>query len=130
MANDIDPAAMAEVLSLDPEDRYWYAVARIAAAGRMWVISGEEGVLMPLSPEGFEYLPVWPHRALAQAMADLNHSGAMAAEMTLDEFRAGWLHDLADAGLRIGICPGADGAFWDCGAEEFDTTLEEERSQV
>ncbi|WP_158234183.1 DUF2750 domain-containing protein [Oceaniglobus indicus] len=127
---DMDAARMAEVLGLDPEDRYWFSLARIAEHDRMWVIQGDDGVLMPVSPDGFEYLPVWPDRGLAQAMADLNHPGAMASEMEIETFRAEWLWDLADAAIKIAVCPGADGAFRECGAETFITTLEEERQRV
>lgn len=117
---------MGAVLSLDPEDRFWHFVARIAGGASLWGLRSDEGWLMPLSPEGFEYLPLWPHRRYAQTIADLHHTGQTATEITLDDFRAEWAGALAETGVQVGVFPDTDGAFWPSDAQALLDTIEDE----
>ncbi|WP_226782925.1 DUF2750 domain-containing protein [Oceaniglobus trochenteri] len=121
----MDQEKISALLSLDPEDRYWATVDRVAETGAFWTLHGESGWLTPLAPEGFEYLPVWSDRALAQLIADLLFPGNTPTEITLEEFRAHWIDDLDEGGVRIGVFPDNDGTFWEVGAVTFYDALDD-----
>lgn len=127
MTYPLDDAQMAAVLSLGSEDRFWHFVAKVAQTGQMWGLHADDGWLMPLSPEGFEYLPLWPHRRFAQVIGDLTYNGAMAREIAFEDFRDSWLGELDQAGVRVGVFPDTDGVIWDIDAASLLDRLEEER---
>lgn len=121
----MDPARLSALLSLDPEDRYWHSVDRVAQTGVFWGLHGDQGWLTQIAPEGFEYLPLWPDRAVAQVVADLLFPGSQPTEIGLDEYRETWLDDLERDGVRIGVFPDAEGAIWDTSATAFYDAIEE-----
>jgi len=121
----MDPSRISALMSLDPEDRYWHTVDHVAETGVLWALHGPSGWLTPVSPGGFEYLPVWSDKALAQLLADLLFPGNTPTEITLDEFRADWIDDLENDGVRVGVFPDADGLFWETGAFALFDAIDE-----
>jgi len=121
----MEPSRMSALLSLDPEDRYWHTVDRVAETGMLWALHGETGWLTQIAPEGFEYMPLWPDRALAQLLADLLFPGATPTEITLDAFRGEWIDDLDGDNVHVGVFPDQDALFWDSGAVAFYDAIEE-----
>lgn len=125
----MDDQQMGALLSLDPEDRYWHLVDAAARGGSLWGLKGQGGWLIPLSGDGFEYLPVWPAERLAQTVGDLLHSGNIATEITMEEFTAVWLDELTEGGVRIGVFPDADGALWDVSPVELFDAIDDEATR-
>lgn len=121
----MNPERISALLSLDPEDRYWHTVERVAETGQLWGLHGDQGWLTQIAVEGFEYMPLWPDRALAQLLADLLFPGTTPTEITLDEFRATWIDDLEGDGVHVGVFPDQDGQIWDSGAIAFYDAIED-----
>ena len=121
----MDPERLSALLSLDPEDRYWHAVDRVAETGVLWALHGPQGWCTPVAPDGFEYLPLWPDRALAQLLVDLLFPGHTPTAITLDEFRGDWIDDLERDNVRVGVFPDSEGLFWDTGAFALYDAIDE-----
>ena len=82
------------ILKLESRERFNHFVSKVAGCGELWAAKNDEGWLVPLAPEGFEYLPIWPHPEYAQEMTDIMFPGHSATRIDLDDF------------LRIGILEG------------------------
>lgn len=121
----MEQAKIAALLSLEPEDRYWYSVDRMAETGGLWALHGEGGWLTQVAPEGFEYLPVWPDRALAQLLVDLRFPGQTPTLLSLEAFRAEWIDTLQGDGVRVGVFPDNDATFWPADAIELYDTVDD-----
>ena len=121
----MDPARLSALLSLDPEDRYWHTVDRIAATGMIWRLEADDGVFTAIAPEGYDYLPIWPDKALAQLAVDLLYPGKTPKELPLEFYRAEWMDYLEDGNVRIGVFPDSEGAFWDSGPLEFFDAIDD-----
>lgn len=127
----MDPERLSALLSLDPEDRFWHTVDRVAQTGVIWRLDSPEGVFTDIAPEGFDYLPIWPDKALAQLAADLLYPGKTPVELPLEHFRAEWIDYFEDNSVRIGVFPDADGLFWETGPLEFyDAVDDAVQSQI
>ena len=57
------------VQSLDSNDRFQHFVSIVADWEQLWTVKSDEGWLVPVAPEGFEYFPVWPHPEYAQKLS-------------------------------------------------------------
>ncbi|WP_108484510.1 DUF2750 domain-containing protein [Oceaniglobus ichthyenteri] len=127
----MDTARLSTLLSLDPEDRYWHTVDRVAQTGVLWGLHGDQGWFTPVAPEGFDFIPLWPDKALAQLVADLLYPGNSPKKIPLDQYRAEWIDELEESGVRIGVFPDAEGAFWETGPLElFDAIEDTVQSQI
>lgn len=56
------------VLALDSSKRFEHFIGKVADWQQMWSVKSDEGWLVPLAPENFEYFPLWPHFEYAQKL--------------------------------------------------------------
>ncbi|BAP15488.1 hypothetical protein AS19_26370 [Alcanivorax sp. NBRC 101098] len=68
------------VLALDGLDRYDYFVSKSKVADweLLWGVKSDDGWLVPVAPEEFDYFPLWPHPEYAQKIVDENFPGHRA----------------------------------------------------
>ncbi|MBO6824549.1 MAG: DUF2750 domain-containing protein, partial [Pseudomonadales bacterium] len=49
------------VLKTSSQIRFEHFVKKVADWEQVWSVRNDEGWLVPVAPEGFEYFPLWPH---------------------------------------------------------------------
>ena len=117
------------VQSLDSNDRFQHFVSKVADWEQLWTVKNDEGWLVPVAPEGFEYFPVWPHPEYAQKITDLNFPGHKAEEISLQEFLSHWLPLLQDDDVKVAVFPNREWTFWCIEADDLMAELVEEMRQ-
>ena len=117
------------VQSLDSNARFQHFVSKVADWEQLWTVKSDEGWLVPVAPEGFEYFPVWPHPDYAQKITDLNFPGHKAEEISLQEFLSHWLPFLQDDDVKVAVFPNREWTFWCIEAGDLMTELVEEMQQ-
>ena len=117
------------VQSLDSNDRFQHFVSIVADWEQLWTVKSDEGWLVPVAPEGFEYFPVWPHPEYAQKITDLNFPGHKAEEISLQEFLSHWLPLLQDDDVKVAVFPNREWTFWCIEADDLMAELVEEMRQ-
>lgn len=117
------------VQSLDSNARFQHFVSKVADWEQLWTVKSDEGWLVPVAPEGFEYFPVWPHPEYAQKISDLNFPGHKAEEISLEEFLSHWLPLLQDDDVKVAVFPNREWTFWCIEADDLMAELVEEMRQ-
>ena len=79
------------VSALESFDRYDHFISKVADWEQLWGAKSDEGWLVPVAPEDFEYFPLWPHPEYAQKITDENFPGHTATEISLEELIDHWL---------------------------------------
>ena len=100
------------VLALDSFKRYSHFIGKIADWQQMWGVKSEEGWLVPVAPEGFEYFPLWPHPEYAQKIADVNFPGHTAVEISLEHLLDHWLPLFEQDKVKVAVFPDKEWTFW------------------
>lgn len=100
------------VLKLDSFKRYDHFVSKVADWQQLWGARSEEGWLVPIAPEDFEYFPVWPHPEYAQRIVDENFPGNSATEISLGEFLDHWLPLFSQDAVKLAVFPNTEWRFW------------------
>lgn len=114
------------VQSLESNSRLKHFISKVADWEQLWAVKSEEGWLVPVAPEGFEYFPVWPHPEYAQKITDLNFPNHIAEKIPLAEFLSHWLPLLQEDGVKVAVFPNKEWTFWCVEAEDLMTELVEE----
>ena len=117
------------VQSLDSNARFQHFISKVADWEQLWTVKSDEGWLVPVAPEGFEYFPVWPHPEYAQKITDLNFPGHKAEEISLQEFLSHWLPLLQDDDVKVAVFPNREWTFWCIEADDLMAELVEEMQQ-
>ena len=117
------------VQSLDSNARFQHFVSKVADWEQLWTVKSDEGWLVPVAPEGFEYFPVWTHPEYAQKITDLNFPGLKAEEISLQEFLSHWLPLLQDDDVKVAVFPNREWTFWCIEADDLMAELVEEMRQ-
>jgi hypothetical protein len=123
MSYKLNPEQYNSVVSLDSAARCRHFIARVADWQCLWGVRSPEGWLVPQAPEGFDYLPVWPHPGYAQTIADKIFTGNLATAILLEDFMEGWLPKLAEDKVMIAIFPNQNWEFWVMEPEGLSTAL-------
>lgn len=112
MPYKINQAQFDSVTALSSADRSSHFVAKVADWQQLWAVKNDEGWLVPITPDGLEYFPVWPHPDYAQKIADENFPGHVAVEISLEEFLSRWLPTCEKDNVKIAVFPNKEWVFW------------------
>ncbi|MGF1779815.1 DUF2750 domain-containing protein [Vibrio nomapromontoriensis] len=100
------------VLELESFKRYDHFVSKVADWEQLWGVKNEDGWLVPVAPEEFEYFPLWPHPEYAQKVVDENFIGHQAVEISLDELLDHWLPLFEKDQVKVAVFPDWKWTFW------------------
>ena len=100
------------VLVLDSSKRFDHFISEVADWEQLWGVKSDEGWLVPVAPEGFEYFPLWPHFEYAQKMADENFPGHKAVEISLEELLDHWIPLFEKDKVQVAVFPNREWTFW------------------
>jgi len=93
------------VLALSNEGRYRYFVTKVAFWQQLWGIRAGDHWLVPTTPEGVEYFPLWPHPEFVRQVAGENWSGYQVAELDYEFMITVGLEELANDDAKIAVFP-------------------------
>ncbi|RFA26586.1 hypothetical protein CAI21_16615 [Alkalilimnicola ehrlichii] len=62
----MSPQQYESVLTLSGADRSAHFVGKVVDWQQLWGVKNDEGWLVPITPDDWEYFPVWPHPEYAQ----------------------------------------------------------------
>lgn len=93
------------VLALNNEERYQHFVSKVADWEQLWGVRTNDGWLVPATPEGVEYFPLWPHPEYAQRVADKNWPGHKAEELNYAFLVSEGLEKLANDNVKVAVFP-------------------------
>ncbi len=99
------------VLALTNDERYQHFVSRVADWQQLWGVRTKDGWLIPVTPEGVEYFPLWPHPEYAQRVADENWPGHEAEQLDYELLISGGLDKLGNDNIKVAIFPNMA---WQC----------------
>ncbi|MFD1700085.1 DUF2750 domain-containing protein [Halopseudomonas phragmitis] len=116
----------ASVLALDTFDRYVHFIGKIADWEQLWGVKSDEGWLVPVAPEGFEYFPLWPHPDYAQKIADENFPGHTATEISLEDLLEHWLPLFEQDKLKVAVFPNREWTFWCINPTDLKSAITDE----
>ena len=119
------------VLDLDCEARYEFFLDLVGEEREVWILVNSDEHFLKLHSEdqgGFEYLPLWPSSAFAEAYAsaetDLKSRG-----IPLPQFLNRWLPGLEKDGIEVGVFPGSDNSVWITDPADLEQDLRDELSR-
>ena len=114
------------VLGLDGFKRYDHFVSKVGDWQQLWGVKSDEGWLVPVAPEEFEYFPVWPHPEYAQRIADENFPGHSATEISAQEFLDHWLPLFKQDSVKVAVFPNHEWTFWCMEPEDLKDEIKNE----
>jgi hypothetical protein len=114
------------VLALDSLNRFKHFVSKVADWQKLWGVKNEDGWLVPVAPENFEYFPLWPHPEYAQKCAAHNFPGNHPTEISLDDLMNHWLPRLQADDVKIAVFPNMEMTFWCIEPDELNRVCSEE----
>lgn len=129
MPYKLNPEQFKAVFALSSEKRFHHFNGRIADWEQLWGVRSDEGWLVPKTPEGMEYFPVWPHPEYAQRTTDLHFPGHTATEISLTEFMDDWLPRFQKDSVQVAVFPDLDWNCWIISPHDLLDALEWEVSQ-
>ena len=129
MPYDLNPEQYKAVVSLEGKQRALHFIGRIADWELLWGVQNEEGWLVPVAPDDFEYFPVWPHPDYAQTIIDKNFPGHKAAEISLDDFMSEWLPRFIVDKVKVAVFPDEDWGLWIMEPTDLLADLKDEVAQ-
>jgi hypothetical protein len=96
------------ISDLPDHDRYNYLIHHIAKFKEIWLLAEREGMYAMFEDEkGNSYIPVWPHKELAEAYAVEDWEGYNAEKMELGEIME-WMDELDEDQILVGAFPNAE----------------------
>lgn len=116
------------IFALDCEARYEFFLDAIGEEREVWILINSEEHFLKLHAEdqgGFEYLPVWPSAAFAEAYA-ADDSDLTAKSIALPQFLNRWLPGLDKDGIEVGVFPALDKSVWITEPAELEKDLRDE----
>lgn len=117
------------VLALDSFKRYDHFVSKVADWQQLWGVKSDEGWLVPVAPEDFEYFPLWPHPEYAQKVTDENFPGHQAVEISLKELLEHWLPLFEQDKIKVAVFPNSEWTFWCMEPHELKEELQNEMAK-
>jgi hypothetical protein len=102
----------ANVIALPSNERLRYFLGRVSDWEQLWGMRNDEGWLVPVTPDGIEYFPVWPHPDFAQKTTDLRFPGHRTDEICLHNFMECWLPTLQNDDVKVAAFPNLECTFW------------------
>ena len=117
------------VLALSSAERSSHFVGKVADWEQLWGVKGEKGWLVPITDEGMEYFPVWPHPEYAQKITDEHFPGNRAEDISLDEFLLEWLPTFETDNVKVAVFPNKDWVLWIMEPSNLAERLRDEMSQ-
>ncbi len=114
-----------DLFELDCEERFDYFLNTVDAEKEIWVLVNDSREFLKIfaEDEGFEYVPVWPSSALAQAYVQ-EEAGLTPKSIALPEFMQKWVAGLTRDGLDVGVFPAPDGSVWLLKPDELKRELQ------
>jgi hypothetical protein len=101
------PKKFSNVISMSPQDRYWYFVRHVADWEQVWTLQHQDGTWVSSTADGGPTsYPFWPEKEFALAVAKDEWAATLAVAISLSEFMDRWLSRMKDKGERVGV-------FWD-----------------
>lgn len=118
---------MTELGELSCEERYDHSLSEIVEERELWILINASNEFLKIfaQAEDFEYLPIWPSLAEAQAYAG-DDSSLSPKSISLPEFQKRWVPGLTRDGLEVGVFPGRDHSVWLMQAEELKQDIQDE----
>lgn len=125
-ANMKDPTEMS-ILALGCDERYDHFLNRAGEEREIWILVNQEQCFLKIQDEdeGFEYLPVWPDRELAQHFAK-GAKGLTPKSIPVATFLRKWIPGLERDKLQVGVLPGLDNSIWLIDPSELERDLRDE----
>ena len=117
------------VLALDTFERYNHFVNKVADWEQLWSVKNDEGWLVPVAPEDFEYFPLWPHPEYAQKTTDINFPGHKAVEISTKELLEHWLPLFEQDKVKLAVFPNKEWSFWRIEPNDLKEELLNEMAQ-
>ncbi|MCL1478517.1 MAG: DUF2750 domain-containing protein [Marinobacter sp.] len=117
------------VLALDSSKRFEHFIGKVADWQQMWSVKSDEGWLVPLAPENFEYFPLWPHFEYAQKITDENFPGHKAVEISLEELLDHWLPLFERDNVKVAVFPNSEWVFWCIEPQDLKEELQNEMAK-
>lgn len=99
------------VLALDSSDRYDHFNSKVTDWQQLWGVKSEDGWLVPIAPEDFEYFPLWPHYEYAQKITNENFPGHTATEISLEKLLDYWLPLFEQDRVKVVVFPNIEWTF-------------------
>ncbi len=115
--------------ALSNNDRFHHFISKVADWEQLWTVRNDEGFLVPVAPEGFEYFPIWPHPEYAQTITDINFPGHKVEEISIYDFLENWVPKLLDDKIKVAVFPNKEWTFWCIDADDLLAELMEEMQQ-
>ena len=120
----ISPSKQDELLALEAEARYRYALKQAVAGEELWGLRDDEGWATVGDEGGAVYLPLWPHGEIAALCATDAWAAYRPEPIRLAELLAAWLPSLAEEGWGIAVFPTPAMAGVHVGSDELRGDLE------
>ena len=108
----MNEAQFKAVLAIDSFSRFDHFISKVADWQQLQGVKNQEGWLVPVAPEGFEYFPLWPHPEYAQKISDNNFPGHQATEISLDDLLNHWIPLFEEGKVKVAIFPNEEWTFW------------------
>ena len=125
----MNPQQFESVLALSGADRASHFIGKAADWEQLWGVRSKEGWLVPETPDGLEYFPVWPHPEYAQSITDIHFPGYAATEISLEEFLSKWLPTFERDGVKVGVFPNKEWVLWVMEPSDLAESLSQEAAQ-
>ena len=100
------------VTALSSAERGSHFIGKVADWEQLWSVRNQDGWLVPITPDGLEYFPVWPHPEYAQRITDMFYPGHKAEEISLDDFLSEWLPTLHKDNVKVAVFPNQEWVLW------------------
>ena len=119
-----------DLSKLDCESRYDYFLSAVGEEREVWILINDDDCFLKIysEEEGFEYLPVWPTEADAQAYLQTSGEDLKTMSIALPEFLNKWITGLTKDDLVVGVSPGEDKSVWLTEPAELKADIQEELS--
>ena len=104
ISEKLSDTVVEQAMKLSAEDRQELVVTYVLKAKEIWMVQGAEGFVMFEDGESVQ-LPVFPHRALANAFVLTNGVDGQCVNVSLDEFNQTWLPGLEKNGVELVMFP-------------------------
>lgn len=128
MTDELNRSEINAAIQLSCEARFDYFIEQVAEHGDIWILVNDEDQFLKIYSEedAFEYLPVWPHSALALEYAKASEETLKPLKLTLAQFFTRWVPGLTEDGLEVGVFPTKDKIVWIMPPAELKADLQDE----
>lgn len=128
MTDELNRSEINAAMQLTCEARFDYFIEQVADHGDIWILVNDQDEFLKIYSEEdeFEYLPVWPHEALAIEYARTSEVALKPKSLTLVQFYTRWVPGLTKDGMEVGVFPTKDKIVWIMPPAELKADLQEE----